>query len=222
MKGQLCIIDYTEELEEKYKCMLHERVSTYGIENLLDEEIISLLTGIKLYKVRRHIEEYGLVDLIKVVDSLKLTDAQSKKLRLVYVLCRRIQVFTSQERVVINSSIKAGEYFVGDMKFLNAEVFKAMLLDSQNRLISVEEFSKGTINEAPIYVRNIIQVALNKNASNIIFAHPHPGGTLHPSQSDIECTRKLKEACKVCNINVTDHIIVADGRYVSFAEKGLL
>ena len=63
---------------------------------------------------------------------------------------------------------------------------------------------------------------LNNNASSAIFAHNHPGGSLSPSKADIECTKKLIQACNTCSIDVIDHIIVADDNYVSLAEKGLI
>lgn len=223
MKGQLCFVEAIEAPKSNvFKSIINERVANYGVETLQDEEFISVLTGIPIEKCREFIEQYGLIDLIKNMEALDITVTQKRKLSLLYGCCNRISTSAVKEKYKIDSSTKAGEYFVGDLKFCKIEIFKTMLLDNQNRIISVDTVSKGCVNEAPIYIRNIIQNALNKNAVSIIFAHPHPGGSLQPSSADIDITKKLVNACRLVQINVMDHIIVADSRFTSFAEKGLL
>jgi DNA repair protein RadC len=81
---------------------------------------------------------------------------------------------------------------------------------------------KGTINEAPVYPRIIVETALRHKANSIILAHNHPGGSLKASGADIDVTRKICQAMKPISIHVADHIIVAGDRYVSFAEQGLM
>jgi DNA repair protein RadC len=87
------------------------------------------------------------------------------------------------------------------------EVFSILMLNNSMELIGWEKLGKGTINEAVVYPRQVVQVCLNYNASNVILAHNHPGGTLKFSSADIAVTKKLKETLANININVIDHII---------------
>lgn len=95
-------------------------------------------------------------------------------------------------------------------------------LDAQNRVNYAALVHEGTINEAPVYPRLIVETALRHQANSVILAHNHPGGSLQPSQADIEVTKRITAALEAISIGVVDHIIVAGERYVSFAEKGLI
>lgn len=101
------------------------------------------------------------------------------------------------------------------------EVFGVMLLDSQHCLIAFEELFMGTIDCASVYPREVVKIALEKNAAVVIFAHNHPSGNAEPSYADKEITTKLVDALKLIDIRVLDHIIVGH-ESVSFAERGLL
>ena len=81
---------------------------------------------------------------------------------------------------------------------------------------------EGTINEAPVYPRRIVETALHHKANTIIVAHNHPGGSLRPSRGDIDVTGKIRIATESIGIRVVDHIIVAGDQFFSFAENGLL
>ena len=94
----------------------------------------------------------------------------------------------------------------------DVERFHALYLDRRNRLISDECLAIGTIDHVPVYVSEVLRAALVLDASALILCHNHPSGDPHPSQTDIELTRKIVEACKVMEIVVHDHIIVGFGR----------
>ena len=81
---------------------------------------------------------------------------------------------------------------------------------------------EGTINESPVYPRLIVETALRHKANSVILAHNHPGGSLNPSKADVDATRRIAAALEAISIKVVDHIIVCGGKYVSFAERGLL
>lgn len=136
-----------------YKNILNERIQQYGISTLTDQEALSALTGIPLPHINTALETYGLPELIKFSPSLNLTKAQNRKLELLYHLVRRISLSDFKEKTILNSSNKAGEYFVKELQFSANEVFVIALLDAQNRLIKTEIVSSGTINEAPVYPR---------------------------------------------------------------------
>jgi DNA repair protein RadC len=92
------------------------------------------------------------------------------------------------------------------------EVFRVLLLDRKNRLIRDRAMTRGSIDHVPVYVSEVLRAALVLDASALILCHNHPSGDPHPSQADIELTRKIVEACKVMEIVIHDHIIVGFGR----------
>jgi DNA repair protein RadC len=224
IEGQLCINDVVDEkrMGNIYHTMIKERIEVYGTEALMPEEMLAVLTTIPLNKTRQLIEDYGLPELIKFIDSMNLTKVQQKKLQLLYLFSKTLSIASFKQKEILNSSNRAGEYFVKQLQFLRNEVFVIALLDSQNRLISFQSIFEGTINECPVYPRLIVKAVLDKNANSIILGHNHPGGSINPSSADIDITKRIKEALRTISVSVADHIIVADDKFVSFAERGLL
>ena len=102
------------------------------------------------------------------------------------------------------------------------EAFYVICLGSQNKVNQATLLHEGTINEAPVYPRLIVETALRHQAASIILAHNHPGGSQKPSQADLDVTRKIKLATEAIAIPVVDHIIVAGESYYSFAENRML
>lgn len=105
---------------------------------------------------------------------------------------------------------------------LEHEVFVALLVDSQNRLIEYAELFRGTLAQTSVYPREVVKTALTLNAAAIIFAHNHPSGVAEPSRADELLTRALREALALVDVRVLDHLIVAGDQISSFAERGLL
>ena len=102
------------------------------------------------------------------------------------------------------------------------EVFSILFLDNRHRLLAFEKMFYGTINEAMIYPRAVIQRALEYNAAAVIAAHNHPSGKPEPSKADIDITKDLKTILNVLDIRVLDHIIISHQETYSFAEHGLI
>ncbi len=102
------------------------------------------------------------------------------------------------------------------------EAVYLLLLDTQNQLISIENVGQGTIDEAPIYIRNIVSLVLHKHAKHVILVHNHPSGDVRPSPSDKHVTRKLKEALALFDMALHDHIIVGAKSFYSFSAHHLL
>ena len=213
---------YTINQEDYHKNVLSERIEKYGHEALLDEEILHCLTGIQVEKIKEAIDNYGIQEVVKYIASYEITRTQRKKFELLFEFARRISNAPFKEKVVLDSSTKAGEFMRNELQFLSSEVFIMVLLDSQNRRISTEVLSRGTINESPVYPREIVKIALLKNASAVILGHNHPAGSSNPSTSDINSTKEVAMALKTVNIKLLDHIIACEGLYTSFAEKCLL
>jgi len=126
------------------------------------------------------------------------------------------------DKPLINSTAKAGEYAVSLFAGRTYEAFYVICLDSQNRVNFAALVHEGTINEAAVYPRIIVEAALRHQANSVILAHNHPGGTLKASVADMEVTQRIKDALGAISIHVVDHIIVAGDKYFSFVEKNIM
>lgn len=105
---------------------------------------------------------------------------------------------------------------------LEYEVFCVAFLDSQNRLLAMEEMFRGTLAQTSVYPREIVKATLRHNAAAVIFAHNHPSGVAEPSRADELLTSALKSALALIDVRVLDHFIIAGPRSLSFSERGLL
>ena len=102
------------------------------------------------------------------------------------------------------------------------EMFITLHLDGKNRIICMDLVSIGSLNQSIVHPRELFKTACLSNAAAIICVHQHPTGDPTPSSEDISITRRLKEAGEIMGIRLLDHIIVGDGTYLSFTERGLL
>ncbi|MCH2221655.1 MAG: DNA repair protein RadC, partial [Dechloromonas sp.] len=105
---------------------------------------------------------------------------------------------------------------------LEHEVFLALYLDAQHRLIEVEELFRGTLTQTSVYPRELVKGALARNAAALAVAHNHPSGEAEPSRADELLTQSLKQALSLVDVRVIDHFVVAGDTVVSFAERGLV
>lgn len=113
------------------------------------------------------------------------------------------------------------DYLKQTLSRLPHEVFVAVFLTAQNRVIAVEEIFRGTLTQTSVYPREIVKRALAHNAGSVIFAHNHPSGTPDASLADKNLTHTLAAALALVDIRVMDHVIVAPGASVSFVEQGI-
>ncbi len=102
------------------------------------------------------------------------------------------------------------------------EQFRVLFLDARNRLIADEGQSQGTVDHTPVYPREVVKRALELQASAIILVHNHPSGDPTPSRADIDMTRAIRTAAAALSVTVHDHVIVGNGRWLSFRNEGLL
>lgn len=122
----------------------------------------------------------------------------------------------------LNSTTRAGKYLVSLFAGRSYELFYIICLDAQNRVNHAALVHEGTIDQAAVYPRVVVETALRHQSHSVMIAHNHPGGTLRPSAADIEVTRLVKSALEPISIRVLDHIIVAGDGYFSFADKGII
>ncbi len=127
-----------------------------------------------------------------------------------------------QNRPMIDCTSALLDYLNLAMSHNSVEQARALYLDSRNVLLREEELGNGSVDECPIYVREVITRALDLGASGIILVHNHPSGDPQPSRMDIDLTRRLKAAARTMDITLVDHLIVAHGNYVSFRHSNLI
>lgn len=135
------------------------------------------------------------------------------------ILNRRMQRFSGTLPFTCPQSVK--DFLRLKIGGLEHEVFFALWLDSQNRLLDTEELFRGTLTQCSVYAREVVKAAIVRNAGAVIFAHNHPSGAAEPSSADELLTSELKRALALVDVRVLDHIIVGTDT-VSFAERGLI
>ena len=129
---------------------------------------------------------------------------------------------TMRERCVLSTPEAVRAYLRIHFAGREYESFVVLFLDTQNRLVSVNELFRGTLNQTSVYPREIVKAALKENAAAVIFSHTHPNGVVEPSRADETLTGALKQALALVDVKVLDHFIVAGPSTLSFAEQGLL
>jgi DNA repair protein RadC len=102
------------------------------------------------------------------------------------------------------------------------EYFLALHLDTKNTILCIDEVSVGSLSASIVHPREVMKTALLSSAAAIVFVHNHPSGCAEPSREDMEITTRLKQCCELMGIRLLDHVIIGEGRHVSFADRGLL
>lgn len=128
----------------------------------------------------------------------------------------------ARRRPVLSSWTALLAYLRADLAHAPREQFRVLFLDKRNLLIREEHRAEGTIDHAPVYVREVVRRALELSASALILAHNHPSGDPTPSRADIEMTRKIVEAARVFDITVHDHVVIGREGVQSFRALGLI
>ena len=123
---------------------------------------------------------------------------------------------------VLSSPQTVRDFLRVKLGLLEHEVFAILMLDVQNRLIDYVELFRGTVSQTSVYPREVVKEALARNAAAAILVHNHPSGAAEPSRADELLTRALKDALALVDVKVLDHLIVASGDMLSFAERGLI
>ncbi len=139
-----------------------------------------------------------------------------------FELGRRLVAEGPAERSQIRGPDDVARIYTPLLRDRRQEVFKVLLLDSANHLLRDVEVSTGILNSALVHPREVFRAAIAEPAASVILLHNHPSGNPEPSTEDLQITRQLVEAGKIMGIPVHDHIVLGDGVYASFAERGLL
>ena len=212
-----------------------EKLLMKGTSALSDAELIAILIGsgtanLSAVEVAKKVLQQGnnnINDLAKlsVKDLMKIKGiGEAKAITIVATLelGRRRKETEPKEKPKISTSKDAFDQLKGDLMDLHHEEFWVLLLNRANRVIKKKRISEGGISGTVADPKIIYKLALEELASGIVVAHNHPSGNLTPSQSDIDLTKKLKEAGKFLEVQLVDHLIIAGQKYLSFADDGLL
>jgi DNA repair protein RadC len=148
--------------------------------------------------------------------------AKYAQLQAVLAMAKRALAEEMRQRDTLSSPTAVRDFLRLNLAGLGHEVFMGVFLDTQNRVLAVEELFRGSLTQTSVYPREVVKRALAHNAGGLIFAHNHPSGVAEPSQADRWLTDQLKTALALVDVKVLDHFIVAGGNGLSFAERGWL
>ncbi|MEY4979839.1 MAG: hypothetical protein RLZZ352_2109 [Pseudomonadota bacterium] len=211
-----------------------EKLLSRGAGALSDAELLALLlrTGIQGKHVLQLGQELldrfgGLAGLLHTgADALKLVKGlgPAKRAEVVAVLelARRALAQEIKVKPLFDSPQAVRSYLQLQLGARAHEVFAVMFLDSQHRLIELEELFRGTLTQTSVYPREVVLRALHHHAAAVVLAHNHPSGTAVPSRADEHLTQTLKAALALVDVRVLDHFIVTRVQAASMAEMGLV
>lgn len=215
-------------------CRPREKLLERGAAALSDTELLALLlrTGVSGQSVLNLADALlqrfgGLAGLLRAEASelagvKGLGPAKRAELLAVLELARRVLQQPLEQRPVLADALAVEQLLRLQLGALPYEVFAVLFLDSQLRLIALEELFRGTLNHTAVYPRELAQRALQLQAAAVILAHNHPSGLAEPSQTDRELTQRLAQALGLFDIRVLDHLVIGHQACVSFAARGWL
>jgi DNA repair protein RadC len=135
---------------------------------------------------------------------------------------KRLNQYKPIERYVIRSPEDGADYIMEELRNLNQEHFVVLFLNTKNQIIHRQTIFIGSLNASIVHPREVFREAVKRSAASIIVAHNHPSGDPTPSQEDIHVTKRLAESGKMIGIELLDHLIIGDRKFVSLKEKGYL
>jgi len=212
-----------------------EKLLARGPGALSDAELLALLlrTGMAgtsvLQLAQQLLDQFGGVagllntqaDDLKRIKGLGGT-AKRAELVAVLELARRALAEQLKARAVLDSATAVKDYVQLHLASRPHEVFAVLFLDSQHRLLALEELFRGTLSQTSVYPREVALRALHHHAAAVVLAHNHPSGSVQPSRADEALTQSLTAALALIDVRVLDHVIVAPGQALSMTEKGLM
>jgi DNA repair protein RadC len=232
----------TDQPEPHYHVTIHdmptgerprERLRHYGAEALSTAEVIAILlrTGSKGENVldlatRLLVEFGGLGGLARAtlseLSAIKgVGEAKAAQLKAGLEIGRRLLIAAPRERPQITSPADAANLLMLEMGHLEQEHLRVLLLDTKNQVLASPVVYKGNVNTSVIRIAELFRAAIRHNSTALIMAHNHPSGDPTPSPEDVRVTRQIIEAGNMLDIEVLDHLVIGQGRYVSLKERGL-
>nr|WP_246514397.1 DNA repair protein RadC [Neoroseomonas soli] len=238
MPGLLTVIEGPAEAEAPghlgHRARMRTRLLTAGPDALLDHELLEMVLFLALPRrdtkpiARALLARFGSfagalaapLHELREVDGLG--EAGAAALRTVQAAALRLARAEVMEQPVLNNWDRLLAYLSAALTRERVEQFRVLFLDTRNRLIADEAQARGTVNHTPVYPREVVKRALELQATALILVHNHPSGDPTPSRADLEMTQEVKAAAGILGIVLHDHLIVGNGRHLSFRREGLL
>jgi DNA repair protein RadC len=224
-----------KEMPESERPM--ERMMSCGSSVLSDAELLALIIRIgsrsesavnlarRLLKGKDGIQGLRFLmeaDIAELSEIKGIGPSKACQIKAVVELSKRFAMAGPEQRATIKSPADVAGILMEDMRYLNTEHFKVVLLNTKNSVLAVETISVGGLNSSIVHPREVFKPAIKRSCASVILAHNHPSGDPSPSNEDINVTRRLYEAGNILGIEVLDHIIIGDWKFLSFKEKRLL
>ena len=197
----------------------HEHSSTF-IKGLAS------LTGLPIKKAQQYARGNNLFNILEHPQTIDPNNEQLEKIGLLNEFISSynvLKMYEAQERIKLDSSSKAGQYFLCLMSGMkDKERFQVAFLDTGNNIIETRTMSEGSIGQAVVYPRDILKAAIACDCKSMILAHNHPGNSINPSNEDKMLTQKIVDIFHPLEIKVMDHIIIGGNKYSSMTEQGYM
>ena len=220
-------------LHDGHRRRKKEQFLQHGLDGFADHEVLELLL---FYAIPRHdtnetahrlLEKFGsLRDVLSAsVEELQKVEGMGENAAAFLVLLPAVgqrALLTGREEVILNSVESVGKFFLRLLRGERREVLYQVCLDAKGRMISHCRLASGTVSMAPVSVREVVENALRCDASRVLLGHNHPSGVALPSEEDRQITLQIRQALDTMGILLVDHIVVADGDFVSMAASGML
>ena len=195
-----------------------------------DTELLSIILGTKPEIIKEAIAEYNsvpnFINNYSVKDILKikgLGKGTITKLEALWELYNRFSINKKLEKnYIISKPEDIYDLVKDDMKYFEQEHFRILMLNTKNIVINIKDIFIGASDSSVIETRKVFKEALKYNAKNITICHNHPSGDPNPSKEDVNISLRIKEAGKIIGIDLLDHIIIGDNRFISLKYKGVI
>ncbi|WP_079480871.1 RadC family protein [Halobacillus salinus] len=211
-----------------------ERLLEIGPSHLSNQELLAILIGSGTRKesvtdlAQRVLIHFEGLLLLKGATIEELTSirgigtAKAVQILAAIEMGRRMQQMKPVERYMIRSPEDGADFVMEEMRDLKQEHFICLFLNTKNQVLHRQTVFIGSLNASIVHPREVFKEAVKRSAASIICAHNHPSGDPSPSQEDIQVTRRLQECGKMIGIEVLDHLVIGDRKFVSLKEKGYL
>ncbi len=219
-------------LHDGHRQRLKDRFLSQGLEGFEDHNVLELLLFYSIPRMDTNeiahllLNEFGSLNAVfdapvEALCKVKGISVHTATLiKMMPALFSRYETDKAAETEIFTSTREFGKYFVPRFHGKVNEEFHVMLLDDKFKLIRCEKLFEGTVNTTQITLKKLISLVVNSNATGVVIAHNHPKGIALPSQADKTTTYKIYKALDMLNVKLYDHIVVADGDFVSFADSG--